>query len=58
MKKTHIIAIVLIAVAIGTILSTFLDSSTYASFTEAMEAPGKEFHVAGKLNKVKELSLN
>jgi cytochrome c-type biogenesis protein CcmE len=23
-----------------------------------MEAPGKEFHVAGKLNKVKELSYN
>lgn len=58
MKKTHIIAIVLIAVAIGTILSTFLDSSTYASFTEAMEAPGKEFHVAGKLNTAKEMSYN
>ncbi len=58
MKKTHIIAILLIAVAIGTILSTFLDSSTYASFTEAMETPGKEFHVAGKLNTAKEMSYN
>jgi len=58
MKKTHIIAIALIAVAIGTILSTFLDSSTYASFSEALEAPGKEFHVAGTLNLKKEMVYN
>lgn len=58
MKKTHIIAIVLIAVAIGTILSTFLDSSTYASFAEAIETPGKEFHVAGTLNLKKEMVYN
>lgn len=55
MKKSHIVAIALIAVAIATILSTFLDSSTYASFTEAMEAPDKEFHVAGTLNLKKEM---
>jgi cytochrome c-type biogenesis protein CcmE len=58
MKKTHIIAIVIIALSIGMILSTFSDSSTYASFTEALEAPQKEFHVVGQLNKEKELEYN
>ncbi|MEX1188186.1 MAG: cytochrome c maturation protein CcmE [Bacteroidia bacterium] len=58
MKKTHIIGIVIIALSIGMILSTFSDSSTYASFTEALETPQKEFHVVGQLNKEKELEYN
>jgi cytochrome c-type biogenesis protein CcmE len=58
MKKIHIIGIVVIALSIGMILSTFSDSSTYASFTEATEAPNKEFHVVGQLNKEKELEYN
>lgn len=52
MKKSHIIAIVLIAVAIGAILSTMADSSTYASFRIAEEHPSKTYHVVGKLNKI------
>ena len=55
MKKIHIIGIVVIALAIGMILSTFADSSTYASFKEAMESPNQEFHVVGRLNKTKPL---
>jgi len=58
MKKIHIIAIVLIAVSIGFILSTFLNSSTYATFKEAVEYPGKEFSVSGKLNASKEMIYN
>lgn len=58
MKKTHIIGIIIIALSIGMILSTFSDSSTYASFIEALEAPHKEFHVVGQLNKEKELEYN
>lgn len=58
MKKGHIIAIVIIAVAIGMIISTFLDSSTYATFDEAMEQPGKEFHVSGTLNLNKDMVYN
>lgn len=58
MKRTHIIGIVLIALAIGMILSTFADSSTYASFNEALAEPQKEFHVVGELNKNKELEYN
>ncbi len=58
MKKIHIIGIVVIALAIGMILSTFADSSTYASFNEAMESPNQEFHVVGRLNKTKPLEYN
>src|SRR3569832_2617175 len=58
MKKSFIIAIALIAIAIAAILSTVADSSTYASFTMATEHPKKEFHVVGKLNKVKEQEYN
>jgi cytochrome c-type biogenesis protein CcmE len=55
MKKTHIILIVIIAVAIGAIISTISDSSTYANFDIAESNPNKEFHVVGMLNKEKEM---
>ncbi len=58
MKKGHIILIVIIAIAIGAILSTVSDSSTYESFDTAAENPEKEYHVVGKLNKEKELEYN
>ncbi|MCW3101797.1 MAG: cytochrome biosis protein [Bacteroidetes bacterium] len=54
MKKTHILGIIIIAVAIGAILTTLNSTSTYASFREASEAPDNEFHVVGKLDKSKE----
>ena len=53
MKKSHIIAIVIIAVAFAAILSTLADSSTYASFRIAEEHPSKTYHIVGKLNKSK-----
>ncbi len=58
MKKSHIAAIVVIAIAIGAILSTLADSSTYASFNLAAEHPSKSFHVVGKLNKEKPQAYN
>ena len=58
MKKTHIVLIVLIVVAIGAIIGTVSDSSTYVGFAEASENPGKEYHVVGKLNKEKEMVYN
>jgi cytochrome c-type biogenesis protein CcmE len=58
MKKTHIIGIIIIALAIGAILSTVADSSTYASFTQAQANPNAEFHVVGQLNKEKEIVYN
>lgn len=54
MKKIHIIGIIIIAIAIGAILTTLNSTSTYASFAEAVKSPDSEFHVVGKLNKDKE----
>ena len=58
MKKTHIIAIIIIAVAIGAILSTISSTSEYVTFGEAEQSPGKEYHVVGVLNKDKEMTYN
>ena len=55
MKKSHIIGIILIAVAIGAIFTSLGDASTYATFASAAQHEGKEFHVVGKLDKSKEL---
>ncbi len=51
MKPKHILIIVIIAIALGVIVSTFVNTSTYANFSEAMKYPGKEFHVIGKLDR-------
>lgn len=58
MKKTHIILLVVLAVAIGVIISTISDSSTYANFSEAMSNPGKEYHVVGVLNREKDMEYD
>ena len=55
MKKAHLIAIILIVIAIGAILTTLSDSSTYASFDIARENPETEYHVVGIVNKQKEM---
>ena len=57
MKKSSIIGIIIIALAIGVILSTYADSSSYGSFTEAQETQS-ELHVVGTLNKEKEIFYN
>lgn len=54
MKKTHIVGIVIIAVAIGAILTTLNNTSTYADFKEAAESPDHEYHIVGKFDKEKE----
>ncbi len=53
MKKSHILAIVVIAVAIAAIMSTVADSSTYASFRVAADNPSRTYHVVGRLDKDK-----
>ncbi len=55
MKRSHIIAIVIIAIAIGALVGSLYDSSTYADLEEALEHPGKEFHVVGLLDRSKEV---
>lgn len=54
MKKTHIVGIIIIAIAIAAIIGTLSDSSTYENFDVAFENPGAEFHVVGELNRDKE----
>ena len=55
MKKIHIIGLILIAVAIGIILITTGDASTYVGFEEAeriaQNDPNQKVHVVGKLKK-------
>ena len=51
MKKLHVIAIIVIAIAIGVILVSLKSTSTYADFEEALENPGKEYHVVGTLDR-------
>jgi cytochrome c-type biogenesis protein CcmE len=55
MKKTHILAILVIAVAIGVIMSTAGDASTYVTFKDATEmandGDNDKVHVVGKLKK-------
>lgn len=55
MKTSYILGIIVIAIAIGVIISTASDASTYVNFTEAKqiasEAGNKKVHVVGKLVK-------
>ena len=53
MKKTHILGIIIIAVAIGVIFGSISDSGTYSNFTEASKNEQAEFHIVGYLNKEK-----
>ncbi|NQD72546.1 cytochrome c maturation protein CcmE [Sphingobacterium shayense] len=54
MKKSSIILIAIIAIAIAMILVIYTDSSTYSTFTEAKEK-NTELYVVGVLNKEKAL---
>jgi cytochrome c-type biogenesis protein CcmE len=54
MKKGSILGIIVIAIAIGVIISTYSDSSTYGTFNDATVSKS-ELHVVGQLNKEKPL---
>lgn len=55
MKKSHLLGIIVIAVAIMVIISTAGDASSYVTFKEARElasdGSAKKIHVVGKLKK-------
>jgi cytochrome c-type biogenesis protein CcmE len=53
MKKTHLFILVFVVAAIGVIISLFANTSTYTDFSAAVDNPGKEFHIIGKLVKEK-----
>jgi cytochrome c-type biogenesis protein CcmE len=50
MKKTHIIALVFIAVLVGVLISMLGDFSRYETFDSAYAQKGKEINVVGELN--------
>ncbi|HEX6193925.1 MAG TPA: cytochrome c maturation protein CcmE [Chitinophagaceae bacterium] len=50
MKKVHIVLLVLIAVAIGVLISFLKITSTYDTIESAMAKPGKFVHVIAKLD--------
>lgn len=58
MKKSSIIVLVLIAVVIGVIVSSFGSFSTYETFASAAEKPGSTFVVMGTLDASKEMEYN
>jgi cytochrome c-type biogenesis protein CcmE len=58
MKKTHIIAIIFIAVAMAFMIGSINDSSSYADFDEAFNNPEKEYHVVGELDRSAEIAYN
>lgn len=56
MKKTHIVGVIVIAVAIAFMIASVNDSSSYADFDEAFSNPGKEYHVVGQLDRSQTIS--
>ncbi len=58
MKRSHIIALILIAISIGVIISLVNDASTYVNFAQAEANEGKVYHVVGELSKEKPMEYN
>ena len=57
MKKIHLVAIVMIAVAIGLLTNAADDMSTYSNFKDAVQS-GEKVKIAGQLAKDKEMYYN
>lgn len=51
MKKTHIILLILIAVAIAVLISFMGDITTYDTVTSAKQKPGRFVHLIAKMEK-------
>ncbi|MFT4153006.1 cytochrome c maturation protein CcmE [Parafilimonas sp.] len=51
MKKTHIIALVLIAIAIATLISFMGNVTTYETIASARQKPGKFVNLIAKMDK-------
>lgn len=49
MKRSQIFILVAVIAAIGFVISSISDSSTYANFSEAFSHTNKEYHVVGEL---------
>ncbi len=51
MKKSHILALILVAASISVVSAMFLDFSTYETFASAEKKPGTQYSVIGFLQK-------
>ncbi len=49
MKKSQIILLIFMVIAIGAIIGTVYNADTYSGFAEAREQPGRDFHIIGSL---------
>lgn len=58
MKRSNVIGLIIIAIAIGTIVAAVSDSSSYASFEEAFSNPEHEYHVVGELDRNASIDYN
>ncbi|HQV01522.1 MAG: cytochrome c maturation protein CcmE [Bacteroidia bacterium] len=58
MKRSYIIALIVIALSVGAIMLSIADSSTYATFETAAENPARTYHVIGKVNFDKPFEYN
>ena len=50
MKPLHIVLIIVIIAAIGVVISTMVNSSTYGDFAVAKKNQGSDYQIIGKLN--------
>lgn len=55
MKRSYIIALVILAVSVGVIIALSADLTTYEDFESAQDMEGKEVKVVGELSKDKEM---
>jgi len=58
MKKTHIVALVLIAVAIATLISFMGDVTTYETIASAKQKPGRFVNLIAKMDKNEPLNYD
>ncbi len=57
MKKTHILAIILVAIGIGILISASKDVTTYANFKQATQS-GEKVKLVGQLVKDRPIEYN
>ncbi len=58
MKKTHIIALILIVACMGIIVANIGDYSRYETFATAVSSEGREFHIVGELARADEMNYD
>ena len=58
MKKTHIVALVLIAIAIATLISFMGDVTTYETIASAKQKPGRFVNLIAKMDKSRPMNYD